>query len=260
MNSVRMPNESFRCLRRLCRMAFTGQTCSNSRAGVPVRRRDRQRETVAMDTGTNQPGFFFLRGDSMRPLFRPGDRVCFVPCRVDDLQRGDVIIFAPPGKAERVVHRVVSTGPGGIRTRGDANGCVDSWELGQEDIVGRAVSLERKDRVSPVAGGLTGRFLGACIHALRKSDHMASYVLNPCYRSLAQSGLVRACLPSFLQPRVIIFERGGAREMQLVIGRRIIGRCAPGESKWEIRRPFRLIVREESLPIQTRQTARDSGP
>jgi signal peptidase I len=213
-----------------------------------------------MDSGTNQPGFFFLRGDSMRPLFRPGDRVCFVPCRVDDLQRGDVIIFAPPGKAERIVHRVVSTGPGGVRTRGDANPYVDAWTLCQEDIVGCAASMERNGKVRLIAGGFAGNVLSACIRALRRLDHLASHILHPCYRKLARSGLVRACLPSFLQPRVIIFERGGAREMQLVIGRRIIGRCAPGESKWEILRPFRLIVWEESLPVQTRQTARDSGP
>jgi signal peptidase I len=66
-----------------------------------------------------EPGMragIFCRGESMRPLFRPGDRIVFVPCRVESLRRGDVIIFAPPGQEERVVHRVVSTGPGSIRT------------------------------------------------------------------------------------------------------------------------------------------------
>ena len=35
----------------------------------------------------------FCRGESMRPLFQPGDRICFEPCRIEDLRRGDVIIF-----------------------------------------------------------------------------------------------------------------------------------------------------------------------
>jgi phage repressor protein C with HTH and peptisase S24 domain len=39
----------------------------------------------------------FVRGDSMRPIFRPGDRIVFVPCRVEEVRQGDVIIFAPPG-------------------------------------------------------------------------------------------------------------------------------------------------------------------
>jgi hypothetical protein len=51
-----------------------------------------------------------------------------------------------------------------------------------------------------------------------------------------------------LRPRVITFERDGAREMQLVLGRRIIGRCAPGDAKWKIKRPFRLFVDEKALP------------
>jgi hypothetical protein len=185
----------------------------------------------------------------MRPLFRPGDRIRFVPCRIEELRRGDVIIFVPPGKQERVVHRVVCCGTDGVRTRGDANGRVDSWELRQGDIVGRAVSLERKGRVIPVAGGFAGRFLSACIRVLRQADHLASHVLNPCYRSLAQSGFVRALLPSAFRPKVITFDRDGATEMQLVLGKRIIGRCTPGEATWEIRRPFRLLVQEDSLPV-----------
>jgi len=202
----------------------------------------------------------FCRGESMQPLFRQGDRICFVPCRVEELRQGDVIIFVPPGQKERVVHRVVSKGPEGIRTRGDANPCADAWELRQEDILGRAASRVRNGRVSAVAVGFAGRLLSACILSLRKMDHLASYVLHPCYRSLARAGLVRAFVPHALRPKVITFERDGAREMQLVLGRRIIGRCAPGEARWRIRRPFRLIVEEESLPAMKQAGARDSKP
>jgi hypothetical protein len=190
----------------------------------------------------------FCRGESMRPLFRPGDRVSFVSCRAGDVRQGDVIIFTPPGQEERVVHRVVSTGPGGIRTKGDANPYRDVWYLRQEDIVGHAVSVERGGRVITVAGGFAGRLLSAFIRAFRKSDHLASHVLNPCYRGLARSGLFRALLPAALRPRVITFERDGAREMQLVIRSRIIGRRPAGADSWTIRRPFRIFVDEQALP------------
>jgi hypothetical protein len=53
----------------------------------------------------------FCRGESMRPLFRLGDRIHFAPCRIEDVRQGDVIIFTSPGQAERVIHRVVSTVP-----------------------------------------------------------------------------------------------------------------------------------------------------
>jgi signal peptidase I len=210
--------------------------------------------------GEENRNMLFCRGESMRPLFRPGDRIVFAPCRVEEVRRGDVIIFVPSGQKERVVHRVISNGPEGIWTQGDANPYCDAWGLWQEDIVGRAVSVERGGRVIPVAGGLAGRLIIACIRAFRRCDHLAANVLNPCYRGLARSGLIRVLLTPVLRPRVVTFERDGAREMQLVLGRRIIGRCAPGDAKWEIKRPFRLIVREESLPAVKQTAARDSRP
>jgi signal peptidase I len=214
-------------------------------SGDDKKRRGQELETMAG---------IFCRGDSMRPLFRPGDRIQFVPCCIEDLRRGDVIIFIPPGQNERVVHRVVSTKPDGIRTKGDANSYRDAWGLRQEDIVGRAVSVERGGRVIPVAGGIAGRLLASLIRAVRTSDHFASHVLSPCYRGLARSGLFRMLLPTALRPKVITFERDGHREMQLVLGRRIIGRLTADAGAWAIRRPFRLIVEEGSLP-----TAQKSG-
>jgi signal peptidase I len=210
--------------------------------------RDEGTEDGMTRTGETNSNAVFCRGDSMRPLFRPGDRIEFVPCRVEELMRGDVIIFVPPEKQERVVHRVVSKGPEGIRTQGDANPRLDAGELRQEDIVGRAVSVERNGKVLPVTGGIAGRLLSAVIRAFRRCDHLAAHVLNPCYRSLARSGLFRALLPPALRPRVITFERDGAREMQLVLGRRIIGRRPAGAGSWKIRRPFRIFVDEQALP------------
>jgi hypothetical protein len=184
----------------------------------------------------------------MRPLFQPGDRIHFAPCRVQELRRGDVIIFIPDGQAERVVHRVVSKGPEGVRTQGDANPGRDTGAVRQEHIVGRAVSVERKGRLQPVAGGLAGHLSVACIRAFRRCDHLVSYVLYPCYRVLVRSGLFRAFLPPALRPRVVTYERGGAREMQLVLGRRIIGRRPAGSGAWKIRRPYRIFVDERVLP------------
>ena len=49
------------------------------------------------ETGEKASGAVFCRGESMQPLLRPGDRIVFVPCRVEELKRGDVIIFMPTG-------------------------------------------------------------------------------------------------------------------------------------------------------------------
>jgi len=201
-------------------------------------------------TGTDEKkkNAVFCRGESMLPLFRPGDRIRFVPCRAEEVRRGDVILFTPQGRDERVVHRVVSIDIHGIRTRGDANPGADAWVLGPAELAGRAVAVERGGTAIPVAGGLAGRIIAFCIRAVRRADHLASHVLNPCYRGLARRGLFRAFLPSALRPRVVSFEREGAREMQLVLGKRVIGRRPADTNTWTIRRPFRIFVDERTLP------------
>jgi signal peptidase len=190
----------------------------------------------------------FCRGESMRPLFRPGDRICFEPCRIEDLRRGDVIIFNAPGQEERVVHRVITTGPACIRTKGDANLSRDLWEIKQEDIIGRAVSVERGDRVTHVAGGTKGYLAARVLGILRKLDHRTSWVLHPLYHCLSRSGIARRLVPVSMAPRIINLKRQDGTEKQLLMGKKVIGRRLPGEPGWRIRRPFRLFVDERTLP------------
>jgi signal peptidase I len=208
---------------------------------------------VLQNAGMKEPekdGYrgIFCRGGSMRPLFHPGDRVNLAPCVVQNTRPGDVIVFNAPGESTRIVHRVVAISAAGVRTRGDANDRDDRWQLSLDEIIGRVLSVERKGKVIPVAGGLVGCLLGASIHAFRKADHLASYILHPCYRNLARSGIFRALLPSSCRPRVISIVRDGQQEMHLVMGRRVIGRRPAGGAGWTIRRPFRIFVDESSLP------------
>jgi hypothetical protein len=193
----------------------------------------------------------FCRGESMRLLFRPGDWIHFAPCRVEDLRQGDVVIFIPPGGKERIVHRVISTGPDGIRSKGDANSHRDAWDLKQEYIAGRAVSVERRGRVISVAGGLAGhvpaQVLAQALCLFKKLDHGSSRVLHPVYRRLSRSGLARRLVPPSLAPRVITLNRPERTERQILMRRKVVGQCLPGESAWRIRRPFRLFVGEHFL-------------
>jgi signal peptidase len=201
-----------------------------------------------MHSSADHTQWLFARGNSMRPFFRSGDLIVFVPCRVEDVRKGDVIIFIPPGQKERVVHRVISTASAGIRTKGDANLSRDSWDLRQEDIIGRAVSLERGSRIIAVAGGLAGHFAARVLGILRKLDHRSSWVLHPVYHCLSRSGIARRFVPVSMAPRIIMLTRQDGTERQLLMGKRVIGRRLPGEPVWRIRRPFRLFVDERTLP------------
>jgi hypothetical protein len=51
-----------------------------------------------------------------------------------------------------------------------------------------------------------------------------------------------------MKTRAISLSHPAGTELQLLMGRRVIGRWLPGMSGWNIRRPFRLFVDEEALP------------
>jgi signal peptidase I len=72
---------------------------------------------------------FAITGGSMGSAVPVGSLVLTKPVATTAVRSGDVITFRPPGLAETVTHRVISAGPDGIRTRGDANAAADPWRL-----------------------------------------------------------------------------------------------------------------------------------
>jgi hypothetical protein len=187
-------------------------------------------------------------GSSMYPALKPGDWLQIIPYNGQNVRRGDVIVFVPPGSKSRIVHRVVSLDAAGIKTRGDSNYDVDQWILGPAHILGRVVSAKRGKSRRRIFGGLTGWLCHLIVRALNLFNSSVSAVLRPSYDRLANSGIFRRCLPEQMRPRVISLNRAAGKELQLLIGKRVIGRWPPGRSRWHIRRPYRLFVDEASLP------------
>jgi hypothetical protein len=184
----------------------------------------------------------------MMPTLRPGDKI---QCDVDERQqirKGDVIVFVPPGGDSKIVHRVTFVNSNGIRTRGDNCNHADGWVLSREHIIGRVVAAQRGRRRFRVYGGPLGHSLAMAIRAGKNIESLLSSLLRPFYRRLAEGGAFRRWLPSGMRPRVISFNREAGTELQLVMGRRVIGRRLEGKPGWHIRRPYRLFVDEESLP------------
>ena len=187
-------------------------------------------------------------GPSMNPIFKPGDRLKIISQHQEKIRVGDVVVFYSPEDGSKVVHRVVSVNSDGVRTRGDNCNSEDDWVLGRENIVGRVVSAQRGKRRRRVFGGTIGQLFGVAIRAINAIDARVSSRLRPTYYRLARAGAFRRWLPSRMKPRVISFNRDAGTELQLVMGRRVIGRWLEVKSKWHIRRPFRLLVDETSLP------------
>lgn len=183
----------------------------------------------------------------MNPLFRDGDALTIVPCG-GGLRRGDVIVFTPPGGDHKTVHRVVSVGPEGVRTRGDNNGSDDCWDLQPRDIVGRVVSLYRKGRQISIPGGAAGRLQHSAARLLRAGDLAFSNLFRGAYHRLARSHFAKRHLHGLLKKRIITVSRPEGAELQLLVGERLAGRLLPGRRAWTIRRPYLLFVDEASLP------------
>ena len=189
----------------------------------------------------------FYRGSSMAPVFQTGDRMRVVSCDEAELRRGDIIVFKPPGEDRLVVHRVVERGPGGIRTRGDRSSLEDPWVLKGEHIRGRVVSFERGEKSHAVRGRIAGLLHAAAMRGMQRPDRCLSNILHSLYHRLSQMGVFRRLLPISVAPRIVTFGRPDGTDMQILMGRQVIGRCVAGTG-WVIKRPYRLFVDERSLP------------
>ena len=187
-------------------------------------------------------------GPSMNPILKSGDRLRIIPYDGKAVGRGDVIAFLASGGDSKIIHRVVSVSSKGISTRGDNSSHVDPWILRPDQILGRVVAAQRGNKRRRIFGGTVGRLLAVTVRAIHGVDSCVSFLLRPAYREFARAGILSRLLPIQMRPRVISFKRDGGTEQQLLMGRRVIGRLLPGMARWNIRRPFRVFVDEESLP------------
>ena len=188
------------------------------------------------------------KGPSMNPTLRYPDILQIVPYSDGrKIQRGDVIVFVPPGRSISVTHRVTAVDARGIRTRGDNNSLHDDWTLTPEMVLGRVIYAHRAKGKRHIYGGVSGRIIGAGLLAMRYVNAKVSYLLHPIYHYLAGTSLFRAMLPERLRPRIKILKRSFGDECLLLMGRLTIGHRVPGVDNWHIRRPFRLFVDEPML-------------
>jgi|UniRef100_A0A7V6A1F6 hypothetical protein len=187
-------------------------------------------------------------GVSMNPLFREGDVVEVIPCQELEVRAGDVVAFSPPEKPGKVIHRVLAVTPEGLITKGDNLPCVDDWLIKPGDILGKVVAIHRQGRRLPVP-----RRPPVALHLLKASrwcDRLLSRLFRPAYHRLAGSRLFRGRLGGWIKPELLYFSRNDGPEWQLWLGNLLIGRKLPHQAHWTIRRPFRLLVDEATLPPQ----------
>lgn len=191
---------------------------------------------------------FNYTGPSMNPTLQAGDGMIVVPYEDQEIQVGDVVVFQSPEQNHYVVHRVLSVNSQGIRTIGDNNNNTDPWVLQPTDIMGRVVSVRRKDKDIIIHGSARGKAILSFLRIRKRVKAMAIRASSPIYQWLTRSGIIRRLFSPVIRTRLIYFKRPGGTEIQLLIRKRVIARLLPGEDKWRIRRPYRLLVDEAILP------------
>ena len=197
----------------------------------------------------NNSNIFNYNGPSMTPTLKAGDQLRVVPYASRNIRVGDVVVFqAPEGGNRHVTHRVVSVDSRGVRTRGDNNNKTDSWILRPEEIACRVDSALRGAKRVPVHGGRRGMMYASALRSIKRANMTISSILHPAYHWLAESGIFKRFLRNRARSRVLCFTRPKGIEMQLHLGPWFIGRPLPGQDRWSVRRPFKLMVDEESLP------------
>ena len=94
-----------------------------------------------------------VRGNSMRPMLRDGDRVRLAPVTHADARLGDVVLRVEPSSP--IIHRVVGWWPSRdgwrVLTKGDGARRLDP-PLPPERLVGRVVALVRGSDVRQLDG------------------------------------------------------------------------------------------------------------
>jgi signal peptidase I len=187
-------------------------------------------------------------GSSMNPTLKAGDGITVIPYGKRKISIGDVVVFPHPERNDNVVHRFVKVDSKGIRTRGDNNINLDPWSLLPDDIIGRVVSAQRKNRTITIHGQTGGRIITSTLRVIKYVNLLVSRILSPFYHWLVKSGILIKYNRFFPKTRILSFNRPMGTELQLLMGNRIIGRRLPGRDQWLIMKPFRLLVDETSLP------------
>lgn len=217
---------------------------------------------TGQDSGENaSPPFLFddnrlavtYFGPSMNPTLRHQDLLEVVPYAGKTSRRGDVVYYLPPIGGAKVIHRVVRVTPKGLLTRGDGNGADDPYLLQPSAVIGQVTAAWRHDRRRKIAGGFGGVWSGYRARLCIRLNTIFSRILHGIYHGLAASGLLRRIVAASLQTRVFEFRQGHQPPiLKLMVRGRVIGWYNTWQNRWEIDRPWRLIIDPSLLPVADR--------
>jgi hypothetical protein len=184
----------------------------------------------------------------MGSIFRPGDLLYVVPYGETKIRIGDVVVFIAPDGEKKIVHRVVSVTSQGIRTRGDHSRKEDRYVLQAGHIIGRVLYAKGDRKLRKVAGGIRGKWRAWRTGMARRVRFGIFSCIIPAVRRIIPLETFRRVIQGRIPTRMISIQRPGGTELQLLLGRAVMGRILLGGNTWDFWWPFRLFVSDKSLP------------
>jgi hypothetical protein len=194
------------------------------------------------------PFFAAYTGRSMNPTLVEPELLEIMPYGPAPVRAGDVVFFARPGDRAQMVHRVAHVKPGGLVTRGDNTAQVDDGLCPLAGVRGQVVAAWRGQRRRAIWGGRLGQLWAWSLQGQHRLLVVAVRLLSRPYHALARWGWLRPLVPAGLRPRVLVFQKEGASQFRLVVGRQVVGEYDSARQTWRIQPPFLLFTDEASLP------------
>ena len=127
--------------------------------------------------------WYSVTSDSMSPALREGDTLETVPCRPEDLKRGDLVVFKRG--AESICHRFLGRRSGHLYTQGD-----NLWHpdppFPEDALEGKGIRLLRPGRSPTGVDGKAARLRGIARIALRRAKRRADRLLRRIFSVLCE--------------------------------------------------------------------------
>lgn len=188
-------------------------------------------------------------GESMSPTLRDPEVVEIKPYTQRTIRKGDVILFTHPDKPAPIIHRVINISHSQIRTRGDNNPTMDGWILSMGQIIGQVTAGWSGSKRRIIFGGFRGQLMGFYRNKLNLFIFSTIRYLKPFYHWLYQKKVVYRVVQGRVHPKILQFHGQDTNHYLLFLDEDLIGRYDETKHQWVIRRPFRLLLDEESLKI-----------
>ena len=189
----------------------------------------------------------FYHGKSMRGTFIPGDSLTVSSVSLNQVRRGDIIIYCKPSKqddAEEIVHRVLALAPDGLVTCGDNNPFNDAGLVTDENLIGVVTYLERNNRVIKVHGGWWGLWLARFGRGARRIDRRLRHLFWKPYNAIRNCALIRQILHRWFSPYLKVTHLNSPEGplVKTTFKERTVALWRPHQGYFECRKPFDLFI------------------